>query len=116
MNREMSTPRVVADPLLPSTDYVKQELKRIPVSARIRLNQLGFSADLEQELHLTYYEKIKDRPTPAALKRAIHAAGERLRYREVVRRAKYEVPEELAGRKYHQLMYGTDPNEGSRDN
>src|SRR6266536_6017251 len=111
MNRETSTTAGVPQPLLPSFDYVKQELRRIPIAARIRLNQLGFSADLEQELHLAYYEKIKDRPTPAALKRAIHAAGERLRYRAVVRRAKYEVPEEFAGSKYHQLMYGTDPNE-----
>jgi hypothetical protein len=110
MNKE-STPTGVPQPPLPSRDYVKQELRRIPIAARIRLNQLGFSADLEQELHLAYYLKIKDRPTPAALKRAIHAAGERLRYREVVRRAKYEVPEEFAGTNYHQLVYGTDPNE-----
>jgi hypothetical protein len=100
---------------LPSLELVQQELKRIPRGARIRLNRLGFGADLEQELHVAYYLKIKERPTPAALKRAIHAAGERLRYREVVRRAKYEVPEEFAGNKYHQLMYGTSPNDNSMD-
>jgi len=116
MNRDKSTPHGVPQPLLPSFDYVKNELKRIPISARIRLNQLGLSADLEQELHLAYYQKIKERPTPAALKRDIHAAGERLRYREVVRRAKYEQPEEFAGRQYHLLMYGEDSNAQARDN
>jgi len=116
MNTDMSTPTGSFDSALPSLKFVQQELKRIPIAARIRLNQLGFRADLEQELHLAYYLKIKERPTPAALKRAIHAAGERLRYREVVRRAKYEVPEELAGAKYHQLMYGTSPNDDSMDN
>ena len=115
MNKK-TTPTGVSHPPLPSSEYVKQELKRIPIAARIRLNQLGFGADLEQELHLAYYLKIKDCPTPAALKRVIHAAGERLRYREVVRRAKYEVPEELAGRKYHLLMYGEEPNKASMDN
>jgi hypothetical protein len=116
MNREKLPPSGVPQPFLPSFDYVKQELKRIPIAARIRLSQLGLSADLEQELHLAYYLIIKDRPTPTALKRTIHASGERLRYREVVRRAKYEVPEELAGRKYYLLMYGESPNGPSIDN
>jgi hypothetical protein len=116
MNSYASTPPRVLEPLLPSLDYVKQELRRIPTAAKIRLNQLGFRADLEQELHLAYYENIKERPSPAALKRAIHAAGERLRYREVVRRAKYECPEELAGREYHLLMYGEEPNRTMSDN
>lgn len=110
-----STPKGSSALVLPSLELVQQELKRIPTRARIRLNRLGFGADLEQELHLAYYLKIKERPAPAALKRAIHAAGERLRYREVVRRAKYEVPEELAGNKYHQLMYGTGPNDNAMD-
>lgn len=115
MNNETLTPSGSSDSALPSLKFVQQELKRIPTAAKIRLNQLGFRADLEQELHLAYYLKIKERPTPEALKRALHAAGERLRYREVVRRAKYEVPEELAGSKYHQLMYGTPPNDDSMD-
>jgi hypothetical protein len=109
-------PKGIAEPPLPSLDYVKQELRRIPNRAKIYLKQLGFGADLEQELHLAYYEKIREGPTPAALKRAIHAVGERLRYREVVRRAKYEVPEELAGRSYHLLMYGAEPEEAWMDN
>jgi hypothetical protein len=111
MNRELDNPAGVPQPLLASSLYVKRELQRIPIAARIRLNQLGFSPDLEQELHLAYFKKISEAATPEALTRAIHAAGERLRYREVVRRAKYQVPEEFAGSKYHQLMYGTDPNE-----
>ena len=116
MSKHSSAPTGVSQPPLASLDYVKQELKRIPRAARIGLNRLGFGADLTQELHLAYYETIRTEPTPAALKRAIHAAGERLRYREVVRRAKYDVPEELAGRKYHLLMYGEDPNQQSMDN
>ena len=116
MNNDMSTPTGSLDSALPSLQFVQQELRRIPTAAKISLYRLGFRADLEQELHLAYYEKIKERPTPEALKRAIHAAGERLRYREVVRRAKYDVPEELAGSKYHQIMYGTSPNDDSIDN
>ena len=96
--------------LLPSSDYIKQELRRIPIATRIRLRQLGMDCDLEQELHLAYYEKTRMSVTGAEIKRAIHAAGERLRYREVVRRAKYELPEEMAGHRYHLLMYGDDFN------
>src|SRR2546427_472086 len=111
-----SAPTGASQPPLPSLDYVNQELRRIPKAARIGLNRLGFGADLTQELHLAYYETVRKDSTPAALKRAIHAAGERLRYREAVRRAKYDVPEEFAGRKYHLLMYGEDPNQESMDN
>lgn len=116
MNKKTRTRTRVAKPYLPSDDFVKQELRRIPITARIRLGRLGFGADLVQELHLAFYKTVKEDPTPATIKRALHAAGERLRYREVVRRAKFEVPEELAGQKYHQLMYGVDPGEPSADN
>ncbi|MDX6403867.1 MAG: hypothetical protein QOH70_1322 [Blastocatellia bacterium] len=116
MNSNESTPTGVSEPLLPSLDYVKKELRRIPTAAKIRLNQLGVRDDLAQELHLAYYENIRKRSTAAVLKRAIHAAGERLRYREVVRRAKYEVPEDFAGREYHLLMYGEEPGAASTNN
>lgn len=116
MSKQSSAPTGVPQPPLPSLEYVKQELNRIPRAARFGLNKFGFAADLTQELHLAYYDTIRTQPAPAALKRAIHAAGERLRYREVVRRAKYEVPEELAGRNYHLLMYGEDLNQESTDN
>jgi hypothetical protein len=106
----VSTPNGVPRALSPSFVYIKQELKRIPITVRVRLNQLGLGDDLEQELHLAFYEKTAARATSAEVKRAIHAAGERLRYREIVRKAKYELPEDLAGHKYQLFMYGEDPN------
>jgi hypothetical protein len=107
----ISAPNRVPEPPLPSLDYVNQELKRIPHRSQLRLTKLGVRSDLEQELHLAFYRAIMSGSNPATLRRAIHAAGERLRYREIVRRAKFEVPEELAGSAYHQLMYGTYSDE-----
>lgn len=111
MNRHKCAPNGVSDPALTSLHYVKQELKRISLRTKIRLKKLGLHADLEQELYLAYYNKVRERPTPAALKRAIHAAGERLRYREIVRRAKYEVTEDQAGPAYHTLVYGSNSSD-----
>jgi hypothetical protein len=115
MSKHKCAPTGVPDPALTARDYVRQELKRIPLRTRTRLSQLGLRADLEQELHLAYYQKARERPTSVALKRAIHAAGERLRYREIVRRAKYEVPEDLAGAAYHTLVYGIERPSNSSD-
>lgn len=98
--------------ILPSHHFVKQELRRIPNSVRIGLHRLGLSQDLEQELHLAYYEKQSQKSNDAGIKKALHAAGERFRYREIVRRAKREVPEEFAGAAYHSLMYGEVPEPG----
>lgn len=76
------------------------------------MHRLGLSQDLEQELHLAYYEGQSEKFDDTDTKKALHAAGERFRYREIVRRAKYEVPEEFAGAAYHSLMYGETPEPG----
>lgn len=93
----------------PSYHFVKQELRRIPNSVRIGLRRLGLSQDLEQELHLAYYGRQSQNVDDVVIRKALHAAGERFRYREIVRRAKHEVPEEFAGAAYHSLMYGEAP-------
>jgi hypothetical protein len=105
------TPFGVLLPSLPSLPYVNQELKRIPSRTRVRLILLGLGEDLSQELHLAYLQSQAQGNDQMATRRAIHAAGERFRYHEIVRRAKYEVPEELAGTAYHRLVYGTEPEQ-----
>ena len=101
----------LSGPELPSLPYTKQELRRIPSRARARFVRLGLLQDLEQELHLAYYQAIAGGVNGPALGRALHAAGERFRYRNLVRPAKYEVPEALAGASYHRLMYGAEPED-----
>ena len=105
------TPIGVLLPTLPSLPFVNQELQRIPGRTRACLIQLGLGGDLIQELHLSYFQSQAQGNTHVAIRRALHAAGERFRYHEIVRRAKYEVPEELAGAAYHRLVYGTEPGE-----
>jgi hypothetical protein len=96
---------------VPSLPYTKRELRRIPSRTRERFRKLQLSEDLEQELHLSYYLAIAREIKGPALERALHAAGERFRYHNIVQPAKYEVPEALAGASYHRLMYGTDPED-----
>lgn len=94
------------EPSLPSSLFVENELKRIPISSRITFNRLGLTEDLKQELHLAYYENQgKD---VSSVKRALHAAGEKFRYHEIVRRAAREVPESLSP-EYQRLVYGRVP-------
>ena len=100
---------------LASLPFVEQELKRIPLKTRRHLRNLGLGDDLEQELHLAYYKTLADRAAVNTVRRALHAAGERLRYREVVRPTKYQVPEERAGDSYHRLVYGIEPNPSNKD-
>ena len=98
--------------LLPAAvSFVNQELKRIPTKTKTRLKRLGVFEDLTQDLHLTAYQEFKLNSEDDKVKRAMHAAGERFRYHEIVRRAKFEVPEELAGEKYHQYVYGKDEDQ-----
>jgi hypothetical protein len=92
-----------------SLAFVKQELKRIPRGVRIGLRKLGLFEDLIQELHLAYFLAQKKATGASDINRALHAAGERFRYREIVRRAQREVAEELAGAAYHSLVYGNTP-------
>src|ERR1700690_2209673 len=93
-------------PLPSSISFVTQELRRIPRSVHIGLSKLGLSEDLAQELHLAYYESHPTKDGGVAVKKALHAAGERFRYKEMVRRAQREVPEAFAGASYHSLVYG----------
>jgi hypothetical protein len=97
--------------LIPSTPFVEKELRRIPKSARIGFKKLGLLEDLKQELHLAFYQS--QAPDSVEPTKAMHAAGERFRYREVVRRARREVPEALAPRSYHTLVYGEPPEDDS---
>ena len=98
-----------------SLSFVKRELFRIPRGVRIGLRKLGLLEDLVQELHLAYYEAQAKAAENEEVSKALHAAGERFRYREVVRRAQREVHEDFAGGAYHALVYGEapEPDEGS---
>lgn len=113
MASQSHVPTISVSPI-PSTPFVEKELRRIPKSARIGFKKLGLLEDLNQELHLAFYQSLAPENS-GELAKAMHAAGERFRYREVVRRAQREVPEALAPRSYHTLVYGESPEDDSRE-
>lgn len=92
-----------------SLSFVRRELKRIPRVVRIGLRKLGLLEDLEQELHLAFFQTASLTNDFQEIARALHAAGERFRYREIVRRKEREVAEGFAGSAYHALVYGEAP-------
>lgn len=101
-----STCTLPAFSLSDSLSFVKQELRRIPRGVRIGLRKLGLFDDLLQELHLAYLQAKPKAAQSTDISRALHAAGERFRYHQLVRRAQREVPEDFAGRAYRALVYG----------
>lgn len=99
----MSVSSGVPIPSCPSQQFVEAEIRRLPSGTKSRFRRLGLYDDLSQELHLAYYEAGD---SPEQKRRAVHAASERLRYREILRRARREVPEDMAPAWCSEILYG----------